>query len=393
MNLLSYLTKQLKNVLTEIHAGKQTLPDDSILQLFNSQSDIASGTILLATADDIYAILQKTNFEDGSCLILTDAEPTCCTKALRIPSFLPVFESCLTLPGLFNRLNQKLQDYQKIINSIAPELIGLEQTLSDFWQKISRGEFCGHDAIFQETRKILPECNRYYRILIFHRTDNISDIQSLQESIPELLPDIHLFRSQPKDTHEFLALQFFSNQSYNSVQNSEALNQLLKKNGITLMISNATQDYGCMYMLYQLTCQAHHFAENIKNTEQSVVHFFESYTMYSVLDLCSQRFCQLYGNMDIIYLAHPIIIHLLRYDQKHGTNLREVLYQYLVSDRNLKATAQILYMHRNTVSNKLNLIQKICPVNFDDGELNQRLLFSCQLVEYYENILHQILRI
>ncbi len=108
MNLLSYLTKQLKNVLTEIHAGKQTLPDDSILQLFNSQSDIASGTILLATADDIYAILQKTNFEDGSCLILTDAEPTCCTKALRIPSFLPVFESCLTLPGLFNRLNQKL---------------------------------------------------------------------------------------------------------------------------------------------------------------------------------------------------------------------------------------------------------------------------------------------
>ena len=87
MNLLSYLTKQLKNVLTEIHAGKQTLPDD------------------------IYAILQKTNFEDGSCLILTDAEPTCCTKALRIPSFLPVFESCLTLPGLFNRLNQKLQDY------------------------------------------------------------------------------------------------------------------------------------------------------------------------------------------------------------------------------------------------------------------------------------------
>ena len=91
--------------------------------------------------------------------------------------------------------------------------------------------------------------------------------------------------------------------------------------------------------------------------------------MYSVLDLCSQRFCQLYGNMDIIYLAHPIIIHLLRYDQKHGTNLREVLYQYLASDRNLKATAQILYMHRNTVSNKLNLIQKTCPVNFDDGEL------------------------
>ena len=76
----------------------------------------------------------------------------------------------------------------KLINSIAPELIGLEQTLSDFWQKISRGEFCGHDAIFQKTRKILPECNRYYRILIFHRTDNISDIHSLQESIPELLP-------------------------------------------------------------------------------------------------------------------------------------------------------------------------------------------------------------
>ena len=29
MNLLSYLTKQLKNVLTEIHAGKQTHKEHS----------------------------------------------------------------------------------------------------------------------------------------------------------------------------------------------------------------------------------------------------------------------------------------------------------------------------------------------------------------------------
>lgn len=393
MNLLSYLTEQLKNVLTETHASEQRLPDDSILQLFDGQDSIASGTILLAKAKDASAILQKTAFKSGSCLILTNADSAFHPELLRFPDFLPVLESSLTLPGLFNKLNLKIQDYKTLKSTVLPEEIPCEQSLSSFWQKLSCGELCGHDAIFQEIRKILPKCNRYYRLLIFHSTDDISDIPPLRESIQELLPDIHLFRSQTKNVHELLALQFFSNQSYNNIQNSEALNQLLKKVETTLIISNATQDYGRMYMLYQLTCQAHHFAEKIRNTEPSAIHFFENYTMYSVLNLCSQRFCQLYGNMDIIYLAHPVVIHLLRYDQKHGTNLREVLYQYLASDRNLKATAQVLYMHRNTVSNKLNLIQKICPVDFNDGELNQRLLFSCQLVEYYEQVLHQTLRI
>ena len=44
----------------------------------------------------------------------------------------------------------------KLINSIAPELIGLEQTLSDFWQKISRGSSADTMRFFRKPEKFFP---------------------------------------------------------------------------------------------------------------------------------------------------------------------------------------------------------------------------------------------
>ena len=58
----------------------------------------------------------------------------------------------------------------------------------------------------------------------------------------------------------------------------------------------------------------------------------------------------------------------------------------------VKRTAGKLYMHRNTVSNKLNLIRSITDVDFNDGDINQRIIFSCQVIKYYEKVLSQNMR-
>lgn len=83
--------------------------------------------------------------------------------------------------------------------------------------------------------------------------------------------------------------------------------------------------------------------------------------MMIVLDYCVQEYVQRNGHTDICYLAHPALVHIARYDARCGTNLRQVLYQYLVFGGNVQRAAAALYMHRNTVMNKLKKYLKWFP--------------------------------
>ena len=100
-----------------------------------------------------------------------------------------------------------------------------------------------------------------------------------------------------------------------------------------------------------------------------------------------QRYLESDLNDDILYLTHPAVPTLTRYDREHHTDLRDVLFYYLLNDCNLTTTAAMLYMHRNTVNNKVNQIKKIIQLELDEPKLRQRLLLSCQIMRYYEIVM------
>ena len=110
--------------------------------------------------------------------------------------------------------------------------------------------------------------------------------------------------------------------------------------------------------------------------------------MYHVGDLAAQQFIKSFGHSDIIYLINPAIVELARYDKAHNAGLRDTLFYYPVNDRNLQRTAQVMFMHRNTVVNRIHKIIELTGLDLSDGELCQRLIFSCQMVRYYEDVLH-----
>jgi len=64
---------------------------------------------------------------------------------------------------------------------------------------------------------------------------------------------------------------------------------------------------------------------------------------------------------------------LFEYDQKHETELLKTLYVYLQQERNSVQTAQLLYIHRNTLLNRLERIKQQCSINLDDYK--ERLYF------------------
>ncbi len=51
-----------------------------------------------------------------------------------------------------------------------------------------------------------------------------------------------------------------------------------------------------------------------------------------------------------------------------------------------------LFVHRNTVNNKIGKLKTLLPFDLDDGRMRQLLLFSCQTLHYYALILHFAVR-
>ena len=58
------------------------------------------------------------------------------------------------------------------------------------------------------------------------------------------------------------------------------------------------------------------------------------------------------------------------------------MFIYLQNSHNLTQTAAVLYMHRNTVLNRLNKIRELISLDLEDGQNHFILLLSCMLLHY-----------
>lgn len=88
-----------------------------------------------------------------------------------------------------------------------------------------------------------------------------------------------------------------------------------------------------------------------------------SYALLSGVDT-SRILAQVYGS---------IIAKLEKSDKTHETDLLKTLEVYLETDRNLTDTAKELYIHRNTLSNRLERIIDLTGIDFNDRELTLSL--------------------
>ncbi len=135
---------------------------------------------------------------------------------------------------------------------------------------------------------------------------------------------------------------------------------------------------------YYIVANILRIAMRLEDRNNTRIFNEEDYGTYVIIDLCARQYEALLGNNDIIYLGHPGLIELTRYDIKHKSDLRDVLYCYLCNDRNLSKTAKEMFMHRNTVLNKINKINKILDDDLDSYTVRFRLSFSFMIIKYYE---------
>lgn len=103
---------------------------------------------------------------------------------------------------------------------------------------------------------------------------------------------------------------------------------------------------------------------------------YDTYSIYHCLELCAPQ-------MNLLQLCHSAVLKLESYDRKNGTELLGTLHAYLSCHSNLSEAAASLYIHRNTLSKRLDRINDLIHVDFSDAETVFHLMFSYRILEYY----------
>ena len=110
------------------------------------------------------------------------------------------------------------------------------------------------------------------------------------------------------------------------------------------------------------------------------IFYHNDYSMYHLIDLAAQSFQQVHHTRDLTYLIHPGVLRINTYDLKHGTNLLEVLYQYLISGCSIIDTAARMKVHRNTIQTRLQKLNELLEDDYTrSGIIQCRLLVSCMV--------------
>ena len=104
--------------------------------------------------------------------------------------------------------------------------------------------------------------------------------------------------------------------------------------------------------------------------------YYDNYSIYHCLELCASQ-------VSLLQLCHSAVLKLESYDRKNGTELLGTLHAYLSCHSNVSEAATSLYIHRNTLSKRLEKINDLIHVDFGDAETVFHLMFSYRLLEYY----------
>jgi sugar diacid utilization regulator len=172
-------------------------------------------------------------------------------------------------------------------------------------------------------------------------------------------------------THHYASLQY----------DAEKLSALLASRNGYASIGNYSKYLTSLRPIYLQTKQIIKYAKALRNSERERIFAYEDYSMYHLIGLLSES-CFDFHHDNLIYLCHPGIISLEKYDRRYHTDYREILRVYLINDRNASKTAKDLYLHRNTMINRIEKIEEIVGESLNNGVLQQRLLFSHMVLEF-----------
>ena len=382
---LDYLEKQLMLTPTYRHIAWESPPVmPGVIEFLDQQNTLVYGVVYVSPEEYVAEFFGQGTIcvYPGAVLLVSNASK----EIPRLPEHvenLSVIGFAETLGRLYNRLITYIE---------APSESDSSVRFSEVWGEIMSHSSMTIPEIREKLRKVpgLVEPFVQVGVAVFNKPQNFDIpykriMRQLKALIPNCTATVH--------NKEIIMLITYTERQFNNPYDLEQITKVLEKYDGYMGISNGTRLLNSLKGLYQLTSRIITLACEMKISAPDRIFPYERLGTFAVIDLCARAFYEHIDDGDIMFLAHPAIIALTRYDHGNNDNLREVLYFYLLNDRSIANTASAIFMHRNTVMNKVRKINQLLGLDLEDGHLRQRLMFSCQLIHYYEDVVKGKIRL
>jgi DNA-binding PucR family transcriptional regulator len=139
------------------------------------------------------------------------------------------------------------------------------------------------------------------------------------------------------------------------------------KENIYCGISDSFENLIGLKKAYDQALKALELGSRLK--ESSHIYQYKDFAIYYMLELIAEK-------RHIADFCNPLVSSLIEYDNKNSSVYAETLSAYLNCGRNAKKTADILHIHRNTMSYRLKKIEELTGIDWDDGNLLTAVILS-----------------
>ena len=150
----------------------------------------------------------------------------------------------------------------------------------------------------------------------------------------------------------------------------------LEKNGLYAGLSNAVRN---LSMLADAFDQSSSVIPLRKRFSEERLARYEDLIFIHLLDIANNN------GVPVLSLCHPIVTWIYDYDKIHGTDYMKTLTAYVLNELDLQRTANVLFIHRNTLYHRICNLKEKFKINFDNPRLVFKLRNSIMIYSYINN--------
>ena len=256
------------------------------------------------------------------------------------------------------------------------------------------GEYPGDmDALQKELEQLPQKPPRFMRAVVIRQLDEgastppaeaVRKLKPLFRELRELWPreNIALLPS-----YIFLLTGSSHPETPAAIMEDRHFEEVLERHKAFAMVSNPSQWLRNLRRLTQQAFQVLPAAAAVRYQEEEKRRClkFDRYAIYYLVHLCEVALQYELSTSDIIFLCDTGVLTLTRYDHTFHSNLRDTLFTFLTNNCSISETSRKMYVHRNTVIYKLNLIRSLIGDKMDCPDMRTQLVLSCMIIRYVEN--------
>lgn len=346
--------------------------DEGIRFFFPAPNHYMNGAVFIGTPIQWRILQQNKQILDG-CTYLICTENDADAHNIHMPITCNVFVIKATIYSLMQKMNYLIE-----ATNVSTKHDYYDEYI-EFWNNVMNNEYKNYDDIMQ-IMNLFPHKikDNVACIVVRHESYLPSEFSTsqIEETLSEFFYDTNLFYYK----NEWIIIYSQDGSATDTLNFSyDAFSQLLEHLHLNAGISYASHWANLLHTLYKTATASIDIGTNLNVLPKyKRIYTYYQYNPYYIVHMSYRKFTELHGT-SVIYLTHPDVFYLWNSEPE----LFEVLYAYLSHGQSISETSRALYMHRNTVCNKLKKIEAALSHSINDPEYQLLLLLSCMLIKFH----------